>query len=207
MQQNSKAFAIIAEIFKKENELSMKFFSQAKKQSDVQTQRQEYALYSRLLYPSCLRILASDPEAEEVMHDTLLYYFSFTGKFDSEAQKRSWLFKVAASKSIDRLRKKQRDVFIEKALPLEEVRLHPEWLRVETVSEGLRQHDDAAQKVERVKHCLSLLPPGYRSIVSLHLFEGYDFEEIASILQLQAATVRSQYSRGRNKLKELSENA
>ena len=184
----------------------MKFFSSGAKKPDAQTQRQEYALYSRLLYPSCLRILASAPEAEEVMHDTLIYYFSFSGQFDSEAQKRSWLFKVAASKSIDRLRKKHRELFLRETLPLDEVRLRPEWLKVEAAPEGFSREDDTAQKVEKIKRCLSLLPPGYRSIVSLHLFEGYDFEEIASILNLQAATVRSQYSRGRNKLKQLAEN-
>ena len=34
----------------------------------------------------------------------------------------------------------------------------------------------------------------------LHLFEGYDQEEIAEILQISHATVRTQYMRAKQKL-------
>jgi RNA polymerase sigma-70 factor (ECF subfamily) len=47
---------------------------------------------------------------------------------------------------------------------------------------------------------MDALPSGYRTILSLYLFEGYDFEEIAEITGLQPVSVRSQYSRGRIKL-------
>ncbi|MCL2727502.1 MAG: sigma-70 family RNA polymerase sigma factor [Bacteroidales bacterium] len=155
-------------------------------------QSEEYATYSRLLYPSCLRILANPAEAEEAMHDTLLHYFAFTGHFDSEAQKRSWLFKVAASKSIDRLRKKNRE-------PLPKEDSFPEQ---DTIGYN-RAEREIEREVERVKRGLASLAPGYRTILSLFLFEGYDFEEIASILSLRPATIRSQYTRGRIKLKEI----
>ena len=46
------------------------------------------------------------------------------------------------------------------------------------------------------------LPAGYRVVLSLYLFEGYDMEEIASILNIRPASVRSQYLRGKRKLLE-----
>jgi len=155
-------------------------------------QREEYAAYSRLLYHSCLRILANPQEAEEAMHDTLLHYFAFTGHFDSEPQKRSWLCKVAVSKSIDRLRKKGAQPLWDESLPEATGSVNPD-----------EAQQDVALEVERVKLALVRLAPGYRAVLSLFLFEGYDFEEIASILSLRPATIRSQYVRGRDKLKEI----
>jgi len=61
---------------------------------------------------------------------------------------------------------------------------------------------DHQKQVRLVREQLNALPSGYRTILSLYLFEGYDFEEIAQITQLQPSTVRSQYSRGRKKLQE-----
>jgi len=163
-------------------------------------QREEYALYSRLIYPTCQRLLANGGEAEEAMHDALLLYFSFTGHFDSEAQKRSWLFKVAISKSIDRLRRMQRKLFGEEAIDMDKIEEDDEFLGEE---DSQIQGIDLAEKVCKVKGALAQLSPGYRTVLSLFLFEGYDFEEISEILSITPATVRSQYARGRRNLREL----
>ena len=55
-------------------------------------------------------------------------------------------------------------------------------------------------KVEEVKKAVKDLPNGYRTVLSLHLFEGYDQEEIAEIMQISHATVRTQYMRAKQKL-------
>jgi RNA polymerase sigma-70 factor (ECF subfamily) len=65
--------------------------------------------------------------------------------------------------------------------------------------EGL--DEEALQlKVEEVKKAVKELPNGYRTVLSLHLFEGYDQEEIAEIMQISHATVRTQYMRAKQKL-------
>lgn len=65
--------------------------------------------------------------------------------------------------------------------------------------------DENAQqlRVEEVKKAVKNLPNGYRTVLSLHLFEGYDQEEIAEILQISHATVRTQYMRAKQKLLSL----
>jgi RNA polymerase sigma-70 factor (ECF subfamily) len=55
-------------------------------------------------------------------------------------------------------------------------------------------------KVEDIKKAVGLLPNGYRTVLTLYLFEGYDQEEIAEILQVSHATVRTQYMRAKKKL-------
>ena len=54
--------------------------------------------------------------------------------------------------------------------------------------------------IEDVKKALFLLPDNYRTILSLHLFEGYDYQEIEQITGTKETTLRSLYSRAKEKL-------
>jgi RNA polymerase sigma-70 factor (ECF subfamily) len=60
--------------------------------------------------------------------------------------------------------------------------------------------NEIALKVEDIKKAVGLLPNGYRTVLTLYLFEGYDQEEIAEILQVTHGTVRTQYMRAKQKL-------
>jgi RNA polymerase sigma-70 factor (ECF subfamily) len=57
--------------------------------------------------------------------------------------------------------------------------------------------------VDQVKEAMSQLPDGYRTILSLYLFEGFDHEEISEVLKISSSTSRSQYLRAKKKLIEL----
>ncbi len=48
-----------------------------------------------------------------------------------------------------------------------------------------------------------MLPDGYRIILTLYLLEGYDHAEISQILGISESTSKSQYSRAKEKLRNL----
>ena len=60
--------------------------------------------------------------------------------------------------------------------------------------------------VAKVKQSMQQLSDGFRTILSLYLFEGYDIDEIASILKIKPVSVRTQYLRAKRKLVELMTN-
>ena len=47
------------------------------------------------------------------------------------------------------------------------------------------------------------LPPKYRNVIYLHYYEGYQVNEIAEMLGTKPATISSQLSRAREKLKKM----
>jgi RNA polymerase sigma factor (sigma-70 family) len=57
--------------------------------------------------------------------------------------------------------------------------------------------------VDMIKQRMQQLPDGYRTVLSLYLFEGYDHEEISEILGVAQSTVRTQYIRAKQKLLKL----
>ncbi len=146
-----------------------------------------YDTHSRRLYNISLRITGNGADAEEIMHDSLLQYWKFRNKEQIRDLPR-WLTSICIRKSIDRLREKNRwNDFLEdyEDPALEEV---PE--------------EDGEYTVAVVLKALCGLPDHYRAIVSLHLFEGFDYQEIAQLTGSKESTVRSLFMRGRKLLAE-----
>ena len=144
-----------------------------------------YDSMSRRLYNASLRIVGCSTDAEEIMHDTLLKYWKYRRKEEIMDLKK-WLTSVCIRKSIDKLRERQRwkDFLNDYEDPV-----------LEEGSDGLADFD-----MESIRKALSGLPDHYRAIVSLHLFEGYDYQEISEITGSNENTIRSLYMRGRQKL-------
>jgi len=54
-----------------------------------------------------------------------------------------------------------------------------------------------------VKRAMNELPDGFRIIFSLYALEGYDHEEISSILGISESTSKTQYMRAKIKIRDL----
>jgi RNA polymerase sigma-70 factor (ECF subfamily) len=70
---------------------------------------------------------------------------------------------------------------------------------------GCSPFDHAAQKElhERVEACLRQVPEVFRTVLVLREIEGFTYEEIAEILQVNLGTIKSRLTRGRAALREL----
>lgn len=150
--------------------------------------------HKRLFYTS-MRILNNSYDAEEVMHDTLLKLFSRKEKFNSDNERNAWLTRVCINMSIDRLRKKS----VETKWIYEENKQTQDIFKLEL---DIEEYSFRGVTVKMIKDALVKLAEGYRVILSLVLFEGYDYEEIAQITNLKEVTVRTQYIRGKARLVE-----
>ena len=144
-----------------------------------------YDAMSRRLYNISLRITGCGTDAEEIMHDTLLQWWRLDRKNEIKDLSK-WLSSVCIRKSIDRLRERHRwHNFLE---------------RYEDPM--MEESDDTGEEYDivTVQKALLELPDHYRTIISLHLFEGYDYQEISQITGANENTIRSLYMRGRQKL-------
>ncbi len=125
-------------------------------------------------------------DAEEIVHDTMIKYINSNISISVPQQEEAWLVKTTIRSSIDYLRKRKSYLNL------------VEDYKIDLSNKVI--DNNQKMEVDRIKQALMLLPDGYRSILSLVLFEGYDYEEIASIFKIKESTVRSQYLRGKSKL-------
>lgn len=156
------------------------------KRGDRQSQFRLYNLYAKTMYNTALRIVRDEAEAADVLQEAFIDAFSRLDNFRQESTFGLWMKQIVVNKSISALRKRKVTW-----LPLE----NGEHLADETIDDP-----DITFQVETIKHAIDKLPEGYRLVLTLYLFEGYDHEEIAHILQINEATSRSQFLRGRRKL-------
>ena len=56
---------------------------------------------------------------------------------------------------------------------------------------------------DEIRQAVKLLPDGFRSVLTLYLFEGYDHGEIAGIMNISESTSKSQYNRAKKRLREI----
>ena len=146
-----------------------------------------YERYARMLFATCLRILANTEEVEEAMQDSFLKIFTHLEQYHEEMSFEGWIRQIAVRTAIDRLRQRSEEL----ELPTDNLPDLPE-----------EEEEEPLYTVEQIKQAMEKLPESYRVVLSLYLFEGYDMEEIAQILHVKPASVRSQYLRGKRKLIE-----
>ena len=159
------------------------------KQGDSRAYAELYRKYAKAMYNTSLRIVNHTGDAEDVIQEAFTDAFRSLEDFHFKSTFGAWLKRIVINKSINQLRKRKMDLIdIEKTnigyLPDEEA----------------PDEQEMQMKVEDIKRAVGLLPNGYRTVLTLYLFEGYDQEEIAEILQVTHATVRTQYMRAKQKL-------
>ena len=161
---------------------------------------QFYQEHHRRLYNISLRILRNSDEAEEVMQDTIMKFVSAPQRtFGSGAQVSAWLARTCIRASIDRLRKRHREEAF-----LEDYAIAEGDSPVEPANEGMNgAADDETPSISRVRDTMDRMPDPYRLVLYLVLIEGLDYGEIAEMTGRKQTTLRSIYSRGLDKLREM----
>jgi RNA polymerase sigma factor (sigma-70 family) len=150
-----------------------------------------YNRYSKAMYNSALRIVNNVSDAEDVLQEAFTDAFLQLKTFENKSTFGAWLKQIVIYKSINTL-KKRKIVFEDLSNKEENI-----------TDENLMNEEEVWFAVENIKQQLKQLPDGYRTVLSLNLLEGYDNEEIATILNVSHSTVRTQYIRGKQKLLQL----
>jgi len=159
------------------------------RQGNRKAQFEIYKLYAKGMYNVALRIVNHEAEAEDVLQEAFLDAFTRIGTFREETSFGLWLKQIVINKSINLLRKRKVEF-----ISIDEI---------DVAGQELNEGDDLECKVNEIRSAIAELADGYRIVLTLYLFEGYDHEEIAHILKISENTSRSQYMRAKMKLNSL----
>jgi len=149
---------------------------------------QLYKQLSKSVYNTCLSILKNKESAEDMTQGTFIKVYKGIEKFEGRSMLLTWIKRIAINLCFNEL-KKNKMHFVEAQ----------DWNVIE--EEDLRP--EPKYEIKKVKELMNALPDGYRVILSLYLIEGYQHDEIAQILNISVGTSRSQFARGKKKLKDM----
>jgi len=164
---------------------------EACKKGDQKAQFELYRLYYAAMYNTTLRIVGDSDDAEDVMQEAFLKAFTKLDSYRKEVSFGAWLKRIVINKALDFLRLKKEQLSLEDTGPVEET------------AEEAPDEADTNYRAEEIRRAIYSLPEGYRIVLSLILLEGYDHEEVSSILHISNATSRTQYHRAKKRLIEL----
>lgn len=161
------------------------------KQGDRYSYELLYHRYARAMFNTSLRIVNNRADAEDILQESFLAAFRLD-HFDYSSTFGAWLKRIVINKSIDVLRRRNTVV----------VEINDE-LYDSIPDNGHTDEEYIQLKAGEIREAMIRLPAGYRTVLSLYLFEGYDYGEISEIMNISETTVRTQYHRGKLKLLQL----
>ncbi|MFP4469063.1 MAG: RNA polymerase sigma factor [Bacteroidales bacterium] len=158
--------------------------------NDRDAQVKLYDMYAGAMYNTSLRIVGHTAAAEDIMQEAFIEAFKKINTFRGEGSFGSWLKRIVINRSINHIRGAP------KTISLDESNTEPE---------DPQAHEDEYSenmfcRIEEIRDGINSLPDSYRIILSLHLIEGYDHQEIAEMLNTSYGNVRTRFSRAKQKL-------
>lgn len=168
-------------------------------------------LFQDRLYNAVLRMVGDVDDARELTQEAFTRALVKIDSFRGDAAPYTWLFRIAINLSISRLRKVQRHRTFSLDAP------------AAARSNGQARDDQAASLVERLadrheptpamkaerreQHQLVLAALGrldaeYRAVLVMRDIEGFDYQQMAQVLDLPLGTLKSRLFRARLALRD-----
>lgn len=163
---------------------------------DGRAMKSLYDRYVEYLSAVCARYIAGDNDRKDVLQECFIRIFTSLDKFEfrGEGSLKAWMARIVVNESLRFLKKNSNYGFIEYEDILPDMADEPE-------PEGIP--DDVLNDM------ILSLPPGYRMVFNLYVFERKSHKEIAAMLGIGESSSASQFSRAKallaRKMKEYRE--
>ena len=168
--------------------------AQASAAGDMLAFQELYERHNRRVYSLCLRMMSNTAEAEDLTQEVFIQLFRKIGSFRGESAFTTWLHRLTVNQVLMHFRK--RGVRLEQTTDDGDVPVQ--------IVKGT-ENPNQMPVVDRIAldKAIAQLPPGYRTVFTLHDIEGHEHEEIARMMKISVGTSKSQLHKARMKLRGL----
>lgn len=152
-----------------------------------------YNRYYKAMYNTAYRIVKDSYKAEDVMQESFLTAFTKLNTLKDSNVFGAWLKRIVVNNSIADYNKtaKNKDVALDDVM-----------YKMEDTSQGIVTEDLTNVKAKLVVKKIETLKPNYNLGLTLHLIEGYDYEEVSKIMNISYANCRTLISRAKESLRQ-----
>jgi RNA polymerase sigma factor (sigma-70 family) len=157
---------------------------------DPAAQTAFYERYKTRLTGVCIRYAKTRAEADDIFQEAFIKIFTNIHEVKNPESIDSWVKVSLIRTAINYYNRITREQELHGSL---------ETFNIQLESGDYEKIIDQLN-VEVLLKIINELPDGYRTIINLHLIDGYTHSEIAALLSITDTTSRSQYMRGRNLL-------
>ncbi|WP_096155922.1 MULTISPECIES: RNA polymerase sigma factor SigW [Bacillus] len=157
-------------------------------------------LFKDKIYQLSYRMVGNAHEAEDIAQEAFIRAYMNIHTYDTNRKFSTWLYRIATNLTIDRIRKKKPDYYLDAEV---------------AGTEGLTMYSQVAADVqlpeeelqslelqEEIQQQILSLPDKYRSVIVLKYIDELSLKEISEILELPVGTVKTRIHRGREALRQ-----
>ena len=162
------------------------------KKQDINAQRRLYEKYAPQMLGLCLKYCNGNDAAQDMLHDGFIKIFTQISTYSGRGSFEGWMRRIFVNTALEHFRKeKQRYLMITDIDDAD----------IQVTDESLERlfNDDITE--ETLLTMIQEMPPGYRTVFNLYVFEDMTHKQIAKKLGIKVNASRSQYSRAKSYLK------
>ena len=152
-----------------------------------------YRKFASVMLAICLRYAQNRDEAEDILQEAFLKIFQNIGSFRNEGSFEGWMKRIMINHALNFYRKNRKTPFMEDIDSINETDI------VEK-DEDTALH--APVSAEKLTALIQMLPPGYRMVFNLYVFEEYSHKEISQELSISENTSKTQLLKARRMLRK-----
>ena len=158
--------------------------------NEASAQRELYNRYSSKMLAVCYRYAHNREDAEDMLQEGFIKVFLQMHTFENRGAFEGWIRRIIVHTCINILKKNKK---FNESVDI----IH---------ATGIQVREDSVPAIIQAKQvvdCIRLLPIGYRTVLNLYAIEGYSHREIATMLDIEESTSRSQYTRAKAMLEDI----
>lgn len=173
-------------------EIEKEVFNKAKS-GDLESFEKILFAYEKRIFNHVFALVRHRQDAEDLTQETFIKAYKNLRSLNPDLNFRAWLYTIATNTVRDWFRKKgnKTELFI----------INDPESNFETIDE-----DSSYNKIESAKdleNALNSLRPSYRTVLLLFYWQGFSYDEIASILSVPLNTVKTHLARAKSSLKSV----
>jgi len=149
--------------------------------------------YSPSTLAIALNILGNRDDAEDACQEAFIQAYRNLDKFDPERSFKNWLYTILYRRCLDQLKRRRRSLALQKKI------------QREIPAAQLSNPPRPVQSRALPSRLLEVLSPKERMALCLWANEGYNAQEISSVLMCTASTARVYLFQARKKIKKVLE--
>lgn len=159
--------------------------------NDAAAQQELYYRYSPRMLSVCYRYARNREDAEDMLQEGFIKVFTQIHQFEHRGALEGWIRRIIVHTCINHLKKSKK--FSESV----------DLIHASSIPAGSSDNIPAILQAKQVVECIRLLPIGYRTVLNLYAIEGFSHKEIATILEIEESTSRSQFTRAKALLEDI----
>lgn len=158
-------------------------------------------LYQDRVYSHCCYLAGNPEDAQDLAQDVFIQAFKGIRSFRQDADFGTWLHRIAVNLWINLCRRNKKIITfsIDEPMYTQESEMIRE---LAAIQESPLEKVERTEFNEMVQRALHVILPEFRIVLILREIEGYNYDQIASLLGCSLGTVKSRINRGRKALKK-----